>query len=55
MNCRAIDWLQREAAELYRYARECPDELHESRIRYQQRAAALSFAARVLAYVESPI
>jgi hypothetical protein len=53
MNQRAIAWLQIEASELYRFAREC--EHAELKKKYQDRAAALSFAARVLAYIESPI
>jgi hypothetical protein len=51
----AVRWLQRDAATLYRCARECPEDLLDLRRRYQDRAAALSFAARVLGCVEAPL
>jgi hypothetical protein len=52
---RAITSLQRDAAFLYDCARECPQGMTQLRVYYQQRAAALSFAARVLACIEGPL
>jgi hypothetical protein len=49
----AVRYLQRESAAMYRDSREAIDFpwLH---VDYQQRAAALSYASRVLAGVEAP-
>jgi hypothetical protein len=52
---RAITSLQRDAAFLYDCARTCPRDMTDLRRYYQQRAAALAFAARVLACVESSL
>ena len=51
--CRGIEYLQWESASMYRSAREMVD-FRELQRDYQQRAAALSYASRVLAGVEAP-
>lgn len=53
----AVIELQREAAFLYTcgWEEHCPADLLWLRISYQQRAAAISFAARVLAGIESAL
>ncbi len=54
MNARAVVWLQAEAAHLYRLARDYAEASPVFALELQQSAAALSFAARVLGYVELP-